>query len=319
MSFLLAGVLDRELAKCLGSTLTKLRPRLPSPALRDRDDGPSATSGAIRVRALSVARGGAARRGMLRGGPGEESGDERHKNGAATNGGATETAGGRDSGGRFAAGNRGGPGNPFARQTAAARKAIADAVTAEQLAAIAAVMVKKALEGDVAAAKLVFAYAAGKPAPAPDPDTLDAHELAVRRGSAASPEDVQALFEACPASLLCAIAAVAAPQVQEHLQTAFAQGVRRQGECEKRDRKSRRRRRARTPAARPTGRLLGEAGHLGGGGGAVRGLPGLDARRDRRRPPAPRLRRRAPLHAPVPARRAGRPGRRSASVRADHR
>jgi hypothetical protein len=161
-----------------------------------------------------------------------------NKNGAAANGrDDSAAAGGRESNGRFAAGNKGGPGNPFARQTAAARKAIADAVTAEQLAAIAAVMVKKALEGDVAAAKLVFSYAAGKPAPAPDPDTLDAHELAVRRGGTASPEDVKALFEACPASLLCAIAAVAAPQAQEHLQAAFAQGVRRQGECERRDQK----------------------------------------------------------------------------------
>ena len=146
-------------------------------------------------------------------------------------------ANGRDGGGRFAAGNGGGPGNPFARHTAAARKAIADAVTPQQLAAIAAVMAKKAQEGDVAAAKLVFAYAAGKPASAPDPDTLDAHELAARRGGTASPEDMKALFEACPAWLLCAIAAVAAPQVQEYLQAAFAQGVRRQGESEQRDQK----------------------------------------------------------------------------------
>jgi hypothetical protein len=161
------------------------------------------------------------------------------KNGAAAAGSQNDstTAGGRDGGGRFAAGNRGGPGNPFARHAAAARKAIADAVTPEHLAAIAAAMVKKALDGDVAAAKLIFSYAAGKPGAAADPDTLDAHELAVRRGSTASPEDMHALFEACPAWLLCAIAAVAAPQVQEHLQKAFAQGVRRQGECEQRDRK----------------------------------------------------------------------------------
>src|SRR4051794_23254467 len=159
-------------------------------------------------------------------------------NGAATNGRNDPAAAtGRESNGRFAAGNRGGPGNPFARQTAAARKAIAEAVTAVQLAAIAAVMVKKALEGDVAAAKVVFSYAAGKPSSTPDPNTLDAHELAVRRGNTATTEDVQGLFEACPASLLCAIAAVAAPQVQEHLQQAFAQGVRRQGESEKRDQK----------------------------------------------------------------------------------
>jgi hypothetical protein len=155
-------------------------------------------------------------------------------NGAAANGqNQSTTAGGRDGGGRFAAGNGGGPGNPFARQTAAARKAIADAVTPEQLAAIAAVMVKKALEGDVAAAKLVFSYAAGKPAPAADPDTLDAHELATRRGNVATAADMKALFEACPAWLLCAVAAVAAPLAQEHLQTAFAQGLRRQGEWER--------------------------------------------------------------------------------------
>ena len=154
-----------------------------------------------------------------------------NKNGAAT-------AGGRDGSGRFAAGNRGGPGNPFARRTAAARKAVADAVTPEQLAAIAAVMVKKALEGDVAAAKLVFGYAAGKPAQAPDPDTLDAHELATRRTNVASAEDMKALFEACPAWLLCAIAAASAPLAQEHLQAAFTQGVRRQEESERRDQKA---------------------------------------------------------------------------------
>jgi hypothetical protein len=51
----------------------------------------------------------------------------------------------------------------------------------------------------VAAAKLVFSYAAGKPTPAADPDTLDAHELATRRGNVASAEDMKALFEACPA------------------------------------------------------------------------------------------------------------------------
>ena len=181
------------------------------------------------------------------------------KNGAATNGqNDPATAGGRESNGRFAAGNGGGPGNPFARQTAAGARPSPTPSRPSSWRPSPPRMVKKAQEGDVAAAKLVFAYAAGKAGPAPDPDTLDAHELAVRRGGAASTEDVKALFEACPASLLCAIAAVAAPQVQEHLQTAFAQGVRRQGEAEKRDQKYRAGgARARTPAARPTGRLGG--------------------------------------------------------------
>jgi hypothetical protein len=49
---------------------------------------------------------------------------------------------------------------------------------------------------------------------------------------------MRALFEKCPAWLLCAIAAVSAPQVQAHLETAFAQGVRRQDESEQRDQKA---------------------------------------------------------------------------------
>src|SRR5262245_35774609 len=123
----------------------------------------------------------------------------REKTGGAANDQSNEKASGRDSGGRFTTGNKGGPGNPFARQMAAMRKAIVDAVSAEDLAAITAVMVKKAREGDVAAAKLVYTYCAGKAQPAPDPDTLDANELQVRRVNTASMEDVKALFERCPA------------------------------------------------------------------------------------------------------------------------
>lgn len=145
---------------------------------------------------------------------------------------------GRDSSGRFTAGNKGGPGNPFARQTAARRRAIVNAVSEEQVAAIAGVMVQKALDGDVDAAKLVFTYTAGKAGAATDPDTLDAHELAVRRGNTASPDDMRALFEECPAWLLCAIAAVAGPQVQAHLQRVFAQGMIRQDELEQRGQKT---------------------------------------------------------------------------------
>src|SRR5262249_22224089 len=143
-------------------------------------------------------------------------------NGAAMNGDSNGKAtDGRDSEGRFTAGNKGGPGNPFARQTAAMRKAIQNAVTAEQLAAIAAVMVEKALKGDVAAAKLVFGYVAGKPGLTPNPDTLDAHDLAVRRENTGTMEDVTALFQKMPAGLLCTIAAAAAPHVQGQIVQQF--------------------------------------------------------------------------------------------------
>ena len=109
---------------------------------------------------------------------------------------------GRGPGGQFGAGNKGGPGNPFARKTAEMRKAIQDAVTAEDLADVARVIRVLALGGNLAAARLIFSYSAGKPAQGADPDTLDAHELEVRRGAAATEEDMRALFERCPAWLV---------------------------------------------------------------------------------------------------------------------
>jgi hypothetical protein len=85
--------------------------------------------------------------------------------------------GGRDAHGRFAAGNPGGPGNPFARQVGALRCALLKAVTPEDLAAVAQALLRQAREGNVAAAKLLLSYTLGKPAAAVDPDTLDLHEF----------------------------------------------------------------------------------------------------------------------------------------------
>jgi hypothetical protein len=84
---------------------------------------------------------------------------------------------GRESNGRFAEGNRGGPGNPFARQVAAMRKALINAVTEKDMADIVRVLIVRATSGDVAAAKLVLSYVIGKPAPALNPDRMDVEEL----------------------------------------------------------------------------------------------------------------------------------------------
>lgn len=62
----------------------------------------------------------------------------------------------RDRTGRFASGNRIGKGNPFARRTAEFHSALLDAVEPRMVEALAKRMVKAALEGDVAAAKLVL-------------------------------------------------------------------------------------------------------------------------------------------------------------------
>src|SRR6516162_3209900 len=97
--------------------------------------------------------------------------------GGQANGSDTEAAnGGRDSSGRFTKNNPGGPGNPYARYTAAMRKAFADEATGDDLRQIARAMIDKARQGDVAAAKLVCSYTMGKPLEGAHPDRLDADE-----------------------------------------------------------------------------------------------------------------------------------------------
>src|SRR5881227_1150335 len=85
---------------------------------------------------------------------------------------------GHEPNGQFARGNKGGPGNPFARQVAKLRKVIINRLTEEDLLAITEALLAKAKEGSVGAAKLLLAYGIGKPASAPDPDRLDGQELA---------------------------------------------------------------------------------------------------------------------------------------------
>jgi hypothetical protein len=89
---------------------------------------------------------------------------------------AEPTSNGRDANGRFTKGNRGGPGNPFARQVAALRKILLQAATPEVMEAIAGKLIELALKGDLRAIQLLFAYTLGKPAAAADPDQLDLEE-----------------------------------------------------------------------------------------------------------------------------------------------
>jgi hypothetical protein len=112
---------------------------------------------------------------------------------------------GRDAWGRFAPNNPGGPGNPFARKTAALRKALIDAVTETDLQEIAAILLLKAKQGDLAAVKLLFSYIIGKPEKAADPDTLDRHEWQTALGNMVSPLELESVLGTWPLDLLCAI------------------------------------------------------------------------------------------------------------------
>ena len=69
----------------------------------------------------------------------------------------------RDAGGSFLKGNRGGPGNPHARQVALLKSALHEALTEDGIAAVARAMLEKAKQGDVAAARLLLEYGIGKP------------------------------------------------------------------------------------------------------------------------------------------------------------
>jgi hypothetical protein len=90
---------------------------------------------------------------------------------------ATEDKAGRGPDGKFAPGNHLGRGNPFARKCAELRKALLNAVTAQDIAEIVAKLLEKAKAGDAAAARVLFSYTMGKPAPVVDPDTINQQEL----------------------------------------------------------------------------------------------------------------------------------------------
>jgi hypothetical protein len=89
----------------------------------------------------------------------------------------------REDNGQFAAGNRGGPGNPFAREVAELRKAILARLTVESASEIADTLIARAKGGDVAAARLLFQYALGKPAKAVEPDRVEVEEHHLRMES----------------------------------------------------------------------------------------------------------------------------------------
>ena len=108
----------------------------------------------------------------------------------------------RDQRGRFAAGNRGGPGNPFARQTAALRVALINAATPERITNIANAILEKAEKGNVSAAKLVFAYTVGKPAAAADPDTLDQQEMKTLANNHVDYDDMERVSKLLPVRLV---------------------------------------------------------------------------------------------------------------------
>ena len=83
--------------------------------------------------------------------------------------------GGRDGSGRFAAGNPGGPGNPYASAVSKWRRALSAAVTPQDIQDIVLRLVDKAKAGEAWAIKEVLDRTLGRPkAPESDPNEEEA-------------------------------------------------------------------------------------------------------------------------------------------------
>src|SRR5262249_11747437 len=110
---------------------------------------------------------------------------------------------GRDHQGRFTKGNRGGPGNPFARQIAAFRRALCAVVTEGELEKVGRRLLEQAQGGNLVAAKLLLAYTVGRPGEAVDPDTLDLNEWQLYQQGSTRAEEVAGMLERMPPGLSC--------------------------------------------------------------------------------------------------------------------
>lgn len=75
----------------------------------------------------------------------------------------TPSTNGRNGNGKFACGNTFGRGNPHAKKVASLKSALLQSVSPSDIKKIIKGMVKKAQEGDTAAAKLILPYLIGQP------------------------------------------------------------------------------------------------------------------------------------------------------------
>ena len=76
----------------------------------------------------------------------------------------------RNGHGRFTKGNRGGPGNPNAKQVARLRNEMLNAVSPEDMRAVVDKLIEKAKAGDTQSIKELFVRTLGKPT---EPDLLE--------------------------------------------------------------------------------------------------------------------------------------------------
>jgi hypothetical protein len=130
----------------------------------------------------------------------------------------TDTPSQQDAKGRFVRGNAGGPGNPFGRRVAELRKIIVDALTDAEMLAITLAMIVRAKAGDVAAARLLYQYALGKPAKAVEPDRVDIDEFKLREDASIPATEWASILNRFPVDSVNQLVDQAQPRLeQEHI------------------------------------------------------------------------------------------------------
>jgi hypothetical protein len=86
---------------------------------------------------------------------------------------------------------------------AALRQALLEAVTPQDIQDIALKLRQQALEGDTAAARLLYSYTLGKPAPTVEPDRLDIEEFGIYQEETAGHQQVLAPVQGVSVALAC--------------------------------------------------------------------------------------------------------------------
>jgi hypothetical protein len=79
------------------------------------------------------------------------------------------------------------------------RKAVLDVVTDEDIQAAARTLIEQARAGDLAAIRILFSYAMGKPTAAVDPDRVDVEEWQLLQQSSVAPQAMHGVLQSLPA------------------------------------------------------------------------------------------------------------------------
>src|SRR5262249_26958044 len=107
----------------------------------------------------------------------------------------------RDERGRFTKGNKGGPGNPFAREVGVLRATMVHAFPPKGFMRLVEVLRQKAEGGDMLAMKYILQYVLGKPTETVDPDRIAIDEWQKLRDAAVHLDQTGVVLRQVPATM----------------------------------------------------------------------------------------------------------------------